>query len=344
MRCLTDVELELHPERNYILGPNGAGKTSILEAVFLLGRGRSFRTRQIRRLIQRGSTGFAVYGEVSQRGEAHRLGVAAVGGRLEKKIDGAEAEGTAALTRLFPVHAIDPGIHTLIEGGPSDRRRYLDWGVFHVEQSYLDGWRQYRRILGQRNAALKARATASELDAWDRALATAGSGVHTSRERYVAALQPAIARASAALLGDPLTLTYRPGWDVAEAFGDALRSRRMQDLQAGTTEVGPHRADLVVHRDDRLLQNDASRGQQKLAAAALILAQVAVYAEQAGAAGTLLVDDPAAELDADALNRLLDELARIPAQLLLTGLDRRQTPISEGFPVFHVERGHIQRL
>ena len=146
-RCLRDVELELHPRRNYIFGPNGAGKTSLLEAVFVLGRGRSFRTRQMRRLVQHGSDGFAVYGEVRRRqGDATPRASAYRAGRLEKKIDGEPATGMAELAALLPVHAIDPSMHALVEGGPSERRRFLDWGVFHVEPGYLDAWKRYRRV------------------------------------------------------------------------------------------------------------------------------------------------------------------------------------------------------
>jgi DNA replication and repair protein RecF len=248
------------------------------------------------------------------------------------------------LAELFPVHAIDPGIHELIQGTPSDRRRFLDWGVFHVEHGYLDGWRQYRRILGQRNAALKARATGAELDAWDDALLAAAARVHGSRDRYVKQLAPLVGRCGEALLGQALTLDYRPGWVAADSLAVALAACRDRDVQIGSTEAGPHRADLVVQLDARPAQNEASRGQQKLAAAALILGQVAVYAERVGVPGTLLVDAPAAELDAGALQRLLRELERTPSQLLITGLDRSQMPVQPGFPVFHVERGKVERL
>ena len=141
LRCLAEAELTLDPARNYIYGPNGAGKTTILEAFSLLGRGRSFRTRQVRKLVRRGEEGFTVYGELVLNGRRRRVGVAYVGGRLEKRIDGETASGTAALAALLPVHVIDPGVHDLIQGGPSERRRFLDWGVFHVEPDYLEVWK-----------------------------------------------------------------------------------------------------------------------------------------------------------------------------------------------------------
>src|SRR5690606_35194803 len=137
LRCLRDIDCTLHPERNYFFGPNGAGKTSLLEAVYLLGRGRSFRTRQTRRLVQHGRDGLSVYGELRLGTESRRLGVSYNAGALEFRIDRKPAASVTEIARLMRVDVIDPSVHKLIEGGPSERRRYVDWGVFHVEQDYL---------------------------------------------------------------------------------------------------------------------------------------------------------------------------------------------------------------
>jgi DNA replication and repair protein RecF len=200
LRCLDEAELELHPERNYIFGPNGAGKTSILEGIFVLGRGRSFRTRQMRRLVQHGADGFAVFGEVVIDGALRRLGVAYRTGRLEKRMDGEPASSMAELAAWLPVHAIDPSMHALVEGGPSERRRFLDWGVFHVEPRYLGDWKRYRRVLSQRNAALKRGADSAELRSWSIALAEAGVAIDDSRRRYLARLAPYVAGLGGRLL------------------------------------------------------------------------------------------------------------------------------------------------
>jgi len=344
LRCLQDAQLALDPTLTYILGPNGAGKTSLLEAIFLLGRGRSFRTRQLRRLVMRGSSGFAVFAEIATAARNRRVGVAWAGGRLEKRIDGEPAAGTAALAGLFPVHVIDPSSHELVQGTPSERRRFLDWGVFHVEHGYLDAWRRYRRLLGQRNAALKSAAGPDELRAWSTPLAEAGETVHGLRSRYLRLLTPAVEKAGSALLDSPLTVGYAAGWDTARRLVEVLEQQEGRDRQFGNTEAGPHRADLSVLLGAHPAREEASRGQQKLAAAALVLAQARVHAGQLGAPGTLLVDDPAAELDANALDRLLAELYGTPAQLVLTGLTSVQLPVRAGFPVFHVERGGVHAL
>ena len=344
LRCLREVELELDPHRNYLFGPNGAGKTSLLEGLFVLGRGRSFRTRQMRRLVRHGSDGFAVFGEANVDGAQRRLGVAYRAGRLEKKIDGQPAVGMAQLASLLPVHAIDPSMHAIVEGGPSERRRFLDWGVFHVEPGYLEAWKSYRRVLSQRNAALKRSAAAAEVRPWSAALAEAGAIVDESRRRYLDRLGAFVSAFGQRLLDRPLSLDYRRGWAADARLEDALAEAEPRDRQNGRTEAGPHRAEIVLRLDERRVQDEASRGQQKLTAAALILSQVAVESAERPRRSVLLVDDPAAELDARSLDRLLVAIADVPAQLVFTALTPAHLVPEPGFPTFHVERGELRKL
>ena len=343
LRILEDVDCRLHPERNYFFGPNGAGKTSLLEAIHLLGRGRSFRTRQTKRLVQHGRETLAVFAELQVGGEAHRVGVSFGSAGLEYRIDRRPGASVTELARLLRVDVIDPGIHKLIEGGPSERRRFLDWGVFHVEHNYLDQWKRFRRVLGQRNAALKARAEASALAAWSHALAEPAVAVDDARRRYTVQLAAAAKEIGGRLLGQPLTVEYRRGWRSGVSFIEALEESAERDRAFGHTQIGPHRADLFVTAGDGALSEEASRGQQKLAAAALVIAQVRVAASTGDRNGTLLVDDPAAELDRAALGRLMMELEGLPSQLILTALSRELLPPDERFPVFHVEQGRVER-
>jgi DNA replication and repair protein RecF len=309
----------------------------------VLGRGRSFRTRQMRRLVQHGRDGFSVYGEVSAEGVTRRLGVAYRAGRLEKKIDGEVAKGMAELAALLPVHAIDPSMHALVEGGPTERRRFLDWGVFHVEPGYLERWKRYRRVLSQRNASLKGGASLAELQPWSNALVESAALIDDSRRRYVARLGSFVADFGRRLLDRPLYVDYRRGWALDASLDDVLAEGLARDRQHGITEAGPHRAELVLRLDERRVQDEASRGQQKLTAAALILAQVAVESAERPARSVLVVDDPSAELDADSLARLLAALADVRAQLIFTALAPANLPFQPGFPVFHVERGVVRR-
>src|SRR5271166_5070769 len=156
-RCLQSAALEFDPRFTLISGANASGKTSLLEALYVLGRGRSFRTRRLEHLIRRGSERFIVFGEVDAFGRRVALGVEGSPAGVRAKLGGAKATSLAELAPFLPVQIIDPEIHRLIEEGPSRRRRFLDWGVFHVEPQFVQHWQSYYQVLKQRNAALRRR-------------------------------------------------------------------------------------------------------------------------------------------------------------------------------------------
>ncbi|HEU4620357.1 MAG TPA: DNA replication/repair protein RecF [Gammaproteobacteria bacterium] len=341
LRCLSLVEVHLDAERNYVYGPNGAGKTSFLEGLYLLSRGRSFRTRHTKRLIQRGADALSVFGESSDAHGARRIGIEVGGAGLTIQVGQESSVGMAELARIIRADIIDPSVHRLVEGSPTERRRFLDWGAFHVEPTFLSAWRRYRRALSQRNAALKAGTARSGVAAWDAPLLEAAGDVDAARLGYVERLGPIAAEVGRSLLGQPLGVEYFRGWS-APSLEAALESSWRRDAMTGFTQVGPHRADLVLTLGGAPVAEQASRGQQKLAAASLVIAQVRALGSAEGDA-LLLLDDPAAELDKGALGRLLEILADTPAQLVFTGLSEAELPPVPGFPVFHVEQGRLDR-
>lgn len=343
VRCLGGVDIELESERNYVFGPNGAGKTSLLESIHLLGRGRSFRTRQTARLVQRGREGLTVHGSVRGVERTVPVGVGFADHKLTARVDGHD-EGTAGLARALPVYVIDPQLHQLVEAGPSERRRYLDWGVFHVEHSYLSLWRQYRRLLGQRNAALKRGAAGEQLAAWTEPLVELGERITAMRERYVAGLTPDVAAMGARLLGRDVQVSYFRGWREGVDLAEALAEARERERERGTTPVGPHRADLVIRIDGERARDEVSRGQQKLIVGALVLAQVDRLGGTEAHRSVLLVDDPAAELDGGSLGRLMEEVYARPVQLVVTALSAEALGGAADFPRFHVEQGRVRAV
>jgi DNA replication and repair protein RecF len=263
---------------------------------------------------------------------------------LEEALDaGRERDQRLGFTQVGPHRAdvIDPSVHRLIESGPSERRRFLDWGVFHVEHTFLTAWRRYRRVLGQRNAALKSGQSGSTLGVWDRAFVEAAGTVDAARKAYVERLAAVVKHVGAELLEGDLDIEYAPGWRRGTSLEEALDAGRERDQRLGFTQVGPHRADVILRLGGESLEERASRGQQKLAAAALVVAQVRTLAATRGS-GLLLVDDPAAELDGDALERLLRVVEATRVQVVYTALTQAQLPPAPGFPVFHVEQGRVQ--
>jgi DNA replication and repair protein RecF len=339
-RCLVSAELELDPALTLVTGPNASGKTSLLEAMHVLGRGRSFRTRRLENLIQTGAEKFVIFGEADLPGRLAAVGVEGSPDGIRAKLAGERVSSLAELAAVLPVQIIDPDVHRLIEEGPTRRRRFLDWGVFHVEPEFLKHWQRYQQVLAQRNAALRLRQTRDMVAAWDGELVSLGESIHGARGRYLSALQPVAAGLSQTLLGMDLTLGYRSGWLREIDLREALAKSWLHDLDMGTTQVGPHRADIAIRLDGTPVKDRISRGQQKLLAAALLIAQLSLFSKES-VRPTLLLDDPAAELDSERLFGLIREIRRQEVQLVVTSL----SPTFDAFGApgrrYRIEGGHV---
>ncbi|HET8551723.1 MAG TPA: DNA replication/repair protein RecF [Gammaproteobacteria bacterium] len=345
-RCFERADLRLDRGINIISGANGAGKTSLIEAIFCLGRGRSFRTAQLASLQRHGTAGFQVFGALQTGGRGVRLGIERTGGEMRPRYNGQPADSMAVLAEALPLLVVDPHSHRLIEGGPAVRRQFMDWGTFHVEPSFLAVWRRFRRALRQRNALLKQDAPERSLGAWNSEFIEAGEAMDDARRRWLAQFKATLPDIGSHLFDNvSIGLRYRSGW-AGPSLEEALARAADNDRERGISSVGPHRADLAVRWNGLLAQEQVSRGQQKLLAVAMLLAQADVYARAKGHGCLLLLDDPAAELDGIHLDRLLALLARSPAQIVLTGIDPTtllRPPILEA-KLFHVEQGAVREV
>lgn len=342
-RCLHSAELELDARFTLISGPNASGKTSLLEALYVLGRGRSFRTRRLDNLIRSGADTFVVFGEALIAERRVGLGVEGSTQGVRAKIAGDRVSSLAELAAALPVQIIDPEVHRLIEEGPSRRRRFLDWGVFHVEHEFVGRWQKYHQVLKQRNAALKARLPAPVVAAWDVDLIRLGNHIHDSRQRYVAALTPRAVDLAKSLLGLELSLSYRSGWARDVSFEEALKNSGHHDQEMGSTQVGPQRAEIGIRLDGSPVKDRISRGQQKLLAAALLMAQLNLLPGDGSGQTrpTLLLDDPAAELDSDRLLSLIGEVSRQAVQLVVTSLSAEFTAFGSPGRRYAIDGGKI---
>jgi DNA replication and repair protein RecF len=345
LRCIERAEVALHPGLNLISGPNGAGKTSLLEAIFLLGRGRSFRTRSSERLIRLGAERSLAFGRTAsraigvevQRGPSH-------GGSTRAKVDGAFVSSLAELTQTFPVQVIDPEIQQLVDGGATGRRRWLDWSVFHVEQAFGEHWSRYARALKQRNAALRTGAGLDTLAVWERELVAAGVPMAQARADHYRELEPLWLTFQDALLGFQVNATWASGWDQERGLAEALEVVRAHDVSRGTTTVGPHRADLRLKIGHRAAREVLSRGQQKLLALSMVLAQLELLKSALQIRPTLLIDDPAAELDNFRLRALIERVRALETQLVVTTLTPETSLFGAPDKVFQVGQGRVQTL
>ncbi|MEO9077702.1 MAG: DNA replication/repair protein RecF [Rhodanobacter sp.] len=348
LRCLDDVSATLGPAVNVFVGANGAGKTSVLESVFLLSHARSFRSGSKEALLQRGSSRMSIFAEVRHTdGHARRLGLGRDGVRWEAKRDGS-AVTLGDLVQECAAVCFEPGSHALIAGGAEERRRYLDWGVFHVEHHFLAQWRRYQRALKQRNSLLRATAAPRDelFDPWEVELAQTAEQIDCMRSAYLDLLLPHLLATAHNLLPElgGLELRYRRGWSDDLELRRQLRELRGRDLARGHTTVGPHRADWTISYEQAPLREHLSRGQEKLTALTCMLAQAALYAQHHGEWPIVCLDDLASELDQDHQHAVVAQLMSAGAQVLLTGTELPQA--LQGLPanVFHVEQGQLTSL
>lgn len=257
------------------------------------------------------------------------------------RVDRQPADSLAALAENLAIQVIDPEIHRLVSDGPEVRRRFLDYGVFHVEQAFLDAWRRYRRALRQRNAGLREGVGDEILRAWEPELVSSGEVVDGLRRLHLAELAAQFREVGGALVGGEVACEYRSGWGEEPGFEEALEAARQRDREQGTTTVGPHRADIRLMYRGRSARQQVSRGQQKLFGASLVLAQTRAMTQAGGDAPVLLVDDPAAELDGDSLTRLMAAVLETGSQLVVTALTAEAVSLPAETAMFHVEHGHV---
>ncbi|QJD28842.1 DNA replication/repair protein RecF [Methylococcus geothermalis] len=329
---------------NLLFGANGSGKTSLLEAIYLLSRGKSFRSSQPHRIIRFDQPFLTVAGRIGQPGGGTTVGLRLGRNAKEVRVGGRHCDSSAHLIRLFPAVLTQPASVALLDGPPRLRRQMLDWGVFHVEQEYLDLLRRFSRALDQRNTALRTDASRSNLEAWSGEVARWGTMIAEARSAYVERIRGQFAKISSALLG-PLDaeLVVRQGWRTGWSYAEALAASVAMDRRRGYTEPGPHKGDFTVLIGGRPAKDFFSRGQLKLLTYALLLAQACRLEEDQPGRACLLVDDIASELDPRNQEKLLSLLKSTGIQSFITfsGNDLGWVTAGHTARMFHVEHGRI---
>jgi DNA replication and repair protein RecF len=339
LRNIAHATLDPAPRINLLVGDNGSGKTSALEAVYLLGRARSFRTNQTSQLVQFQHSHLLVTGTV---GDGTAIGLRMSRAERELHLAGQKLQSSAELVRAFPVLLIHPPSSALLDGAPRLRRQFLDWGVFHVEHHYLDNWRCYAKALSQRNALLR-QGRRKELAAWNHQLARYGTIVAEARNAYLQRLQPHLSAATEHFFpGCAVRLEHSLGWKSSRTLMEVLGEEFGPDLTHGYTVSGPHKGDFTIFADDKPAKTYFSRGQAKLMAYALLLAQSSLL-EDAATPVCLLVDDLASELDRRNRGKLMGLLAARRGQCFVTAVHPGEIEgmSADATAMFHVEHGRI---
>lgn len=349
IRCLRNIglaELSFQAPVCVIEGENGSGKTSLLDAVHILGTGRTFSGGVASDFITRGSEATVVSGDVDDGGRKVLVGVEKSKLTTVCKADGNVVRSASVLMGFLPVLSLDSQLYQLVSNSPSYRRSMLDRTLFHVEPGYLELFKKFHRSMQHRNELLRTASNRQAMEFWDEEFASLGTAMDQRRQDCVDRLNARLSDVEpwADAGRGALKLEYRSGWRSGIGLRDALVESRTRELDWKTTMVGPQRAELRVSVAGSAVRLRISRGQAKRIACHLVAAQLEMLEQEANVRPVLLVDDLAAELDATAQRTVLEILLSGKRQALVTTIDYRQLPKGtclDHAQRFHVERGHF---
>ena len=342
------TEHTLHPCNgfNVIHGINGSGKTSLLEAIYTLSTGKSFKSKDITQLIQHKKKQFSVFGEYSVDNLSNSIGIVKHINNIRKiQINNEKCKSIVSLAKLLPVQIITTDSHKIFHDGPKYRREFLDRGVFHVNPKFITHWKNYQKALKQRNAALKMKAGKNEIIYWDNTIIKEGNEITSLRKAYLSELNPIINKLSTELLTNipEITIKIFQGWSRDVSLEDALRKNILNDCRYGFTREGPHRSDVIIKTSNGSLVKDfLSQGQQKILAYCLNISQSILLKEMKKRESVYLIDDLPSELDHISINNVMNILKTTNSQLFITSIDEKNlTDILSNHEVklFHMKRG-----
>jgi DNA replication and repair protein RecF len=343
-RNLDHVVIQPDPCLNIITGLNAAGKTSLLESIFYLSYGRSFRSSHTKDLIMFDQEYFRLVTNVENNGKESLLGIQKSSQQQTIRINKQNISKITELSTLLPVIALHPDSHQLISAGPENRRQYMDWGVFHVEHYFYQVWKDFRKALSQRNAALRNKQSDKLCCLWNPLLIENAEIIEKMRCQYLDNLNIFLALNAEKLFPENIiTLEYKRGWSDDINYQAYLETSLTKDKDKGFTQSGPHRADIKIKLDGKSAQTSISRGQQKKLVALLKLAQLEFFIQSSNKTCVLIYDDLPAELDKENRKILMDMLSKMNVQLFVSAIEASQLDIESWSSVkmFHVEHGAV---
>jgi len=343
-RNLDHVVIQPDSALNIITGVNAAGKTSLLESIFYLSYGRSFRSSHTKDLIMYDQDYFRLVSNILYDEKESLLGIQKSSQQQTIRINKQNINKIAELSSLLPVIALHPDSHQLISAGPEHRRQYMDWGVFHVEHSFIRVWKDFKKALSQRNAALRRNQPDSMCCLWNQPLVENAESIEKMRCMYLDKLnQSLLNNAEKIFPQNKVTLEYKRGWTDEVNYQTYLENNLIKDKEKGFTQSGPHRADIKIKLDNKSAQTSISRGQQKKLVALLKLAQLELFIQSSNKTCVLIYDDLPAELDKENRKILMDMLSKMNVQLFVSAIEAKQLDIEawQSAKMFHVEHGSV---
>jgi DNA replication and repair protein RecF len=298
------------------------------------------------RVIQYDQNHFTLFCQIQHQDRLLPIGLRkSKNGETILKIDGQMVKTLASLTQYIPMQLITPESYTLLSGSPKNRRSYLDWGVFYHDPLFYSNWSRIKRILKQRNAALKQCNAYKELQLWDNELCLLSEQISAQRAEYFAKLQPLIAQTIADFLPEfTIKSHFFCGWDKKnKPLAEYLADNFQRDKQLGYTSVGPQKADLKIKINNLPVDDVLSRGQLKLLVYALRLAQGLFLNAVDKKQCVFLIDDFSSELDRSKQAILAKHIIESDAQVFISAISANSIEdlFMQKRTLFHMKQGKI---
>ncbi|MEP1448387.1 MAG: DNA replication/repair protein RecF [Paraglaciecola sp.] len=348
-RNIDDLSLAVHGNMNIFLGENGSGKSSILEALHYLGYARSFRTHKHKNVISHHKSGFTVFcSTIENKDKYQKFGISRqTDDSCVVNINGQKSKRATDLASYLPIQIFTPQSSDLLLGAPKLRRRYLDWVLFHVEQSFNVDYQVFNRALRQLNALYKSKSNNPDFDYWQALLCERGELITDNREKLLNdhLKQFIYANLEVFLPEFSFEISYYRGWDKGHTLAESVTKHRSRDLKYGFLSVGPHKADLRIKTQGLSAHEVLSRGQLRMLVAGMQLAQTQYLHQQTSKSSIFLLDDVGAELDEEKRKVFITSLNTIDTQLFVTAIDIKQLDFLKHYndkKVFHVEHGQVK--
>lgn len=353
-RNLQGTPINFHPQLNFFVGDNGSGKSSLLEALFFLGHGKSFRTSKVDSIACHETSNFVVSVKDSKD---YQLGLSRdiSSGLTNIKINGERHTRLSALAKNIAIQIVTPESFKLFFGGPKERRRFIDLGMFHVKHDFSNQWKNFNRVLKQRNACIRLGSSTnhSMLSYWTEQFSQLSMEVAELREDYVSAIIVELNIWLTILLpslNEKVTVQYLRGWPQKKSLIEVLTNNQEREANFGYSLYGAHKFDVKFLLDKQAIETQLSRGQQKLFLLALTFAQASFIARVKPVKPILLIDDIGAELDTNSRTALSNAIDKLDCQVIITAIEASVLQPFLGadcdgnYSMFHVKHGEISEI
>ncbi|MCU7836122.1 MAG: DNA replication and repair protein RecF [gamma proteobacterium symbiont of Taylorina sp.] len=362
-RNLKDFSLQAIPTFNIIHGTNGSGKTTILESIYFLLRSRIFRNNKYKSFINSDSNECTIFSKFNSsniskpHNNSFTIGIKRTKDSLQPLIHLNQKKifSLSQISNLVLLGLICPESFNLLDSGPSVRRKFLDWGVFHVEHEFIDSWNSYKKILDNRNKILKKLKNDNtgldrlsvnklyDLNCWKPQLILYNNKLTRYRKNQLQSIKNFFfnfLKVFSESLSNNISINFYQGWSNNLSYEEYIDNKLSYDLSVGYTRYGSHRADIIINYNNQPANDILSRGQKKIIIICLILSQFQFLKINHNSEGhsLLLLDDMDSELDDSNLNKLFMILKDINTQVFATTTNKRKYHfIEENAKLFHVK-------